>query len=296
MSKRRAASVSPSTPPTEELSCDHSHWHTSRLARTPDRNDRRSSGRRIRCRRLAHLRAPAGRPLSRASRSSGNPAAARALRDRAAARGIRLSNISAYQFYPDVGWDDVAPAIDATADARCADHRCEWLRSRYWHASPRCWLGYCEAAAASGIRVALEFLPYSGVRTLDDALRIVEATGADERGRAARCAAPRPVGRRARRHRAHSGEADGVRTALRREALDGTANRRSAAKRGADRAAARRHRRPAALRVPRRAAGGDGDRVRGRARRHGTSVALEKARAAHDDAERFMRAYAEHRA
>src|SRR5690349_608235 len=46
----------------------------------------------------------------------GDPVATRALRDRAAARGIRLSNVSAYQFYPDIGWEDVAPAIDATAE------------------------------------------------------------------------------------------------------------------------------------------------------------------------------------
>ncbi|MFE9249138.1 sugar phosphate isomerase/epimerase family protein [Streptomyces sp. NPDC007088] len=37
--------------------------------------------------------------------------------------------------------------------------------------------GLCEAAASAGARVALEFLPYAGVRTLGEAWRIVEGAG-----------------------------------------------------------------------------------------------------------------------
>jgi sugar phosphate isomerase/epimerase len=111
----------------------------------------------------------------------GHPDAARALRDRAADHGIRLSNVSGYQFYPDVGWDDVAPVIEATAilgakivvangfDPDLA--RFTALFSRY-----------CGLADAAGIRVALEFMPYSGIRDLDAAVRVVNDSGAPNAG------------------------------------------------------------------------------------------------------------------
>lgn len=111
----------------------------------------------------------------------GQPGVAASLRQRAADRGIRLSNVSAYQFYPDVTWDDVAPVIDATqalgvpiivANGFDPDEQ------KFTELFAR----YCEAAASAGIRVALEFLPYSGVRNLEAALRIVERSGAGNAG------------------------------------------------------------------------------------------------------------------
>jgi len=107
--------------------------------------------------------------------------AARALRRRAADLGIRVSNVSAYQFYPDVGCDDVAPAID-TASALGApivvangfDPDLERFTALFAR--------YCAAAHAAGIRVALEFLPYSAVRDLDTALRVVTRSGAANAG------------------------------------------------------------------------------------------------------------------
>jgi sugar phosphate isomerase/epimerase len=103
------------------------------------------------------------------------------LRDRAAARGIRLSNVSAYQFYPDVTWDHVAPAIDAAATLRApivVANGFDPDLGRFTGMLAR----YCEAAAAANIRVALEFLPYSAVRSLDDALRVIAETGAPNAG------------------------------------------------------------------------------------------------------------------
>jgi sugar phosphate isomerase/epimerase len=111
----------------------------------------------------------------------GQLATIQALRQRASDQGIRLSNVSAYQFYPDVTWEQVAPAIEAThalgipvivANGFDADEeRFTALFARY-----------CEGAAAAGIRVALEFLPYSGVRNLAAALRVVERSGAGNAG------------------------------------------------------------------------------------------------------------------
>jgi len=107
--------------------------------------------------------------------------AAKALRERSADRGIRLSNVSAYQFYPDVSWEQVAPVIETThalgvpiivANGFDPD------ASRFTAMFAR----YCEAASQAGIRVALEFLPYSGVRDLDAALAVVTQSGAENAG------------------------------------------------------------------------------------------------------------------
>lgn len=111
----------------------------------------------------------------------GHPARANELKAQARSLGIRLSNVSAYQFYPDVTWEQVAPAIDAThalgvpiVVANCFDPDL----ARFTDLLAR----YCERAGQAGIRVALEFLPYSAVRSLEAAVRVVEASGAPNAG------------------------------------------------------------------------------------------------------------------
>ena len=111
----------------------------------------------------------------------GNAAAACALRDRAAARGIGLSNVSAYQFYPDVGWDDVAPVIDTTAALGAPIIVANGFDPELARFTPL-FARYCAAANEAGIRVALEFLPYSGVRNVDEAMRVVVDSGAANAG------------------------------------------------------------------------------------------------------------------
>lgn len=111
----------------------------------------------------------------------GDPSAIQALTQRASDQGIRLSNVSAYQFYPDVIWEDVAPVIETTQGLGIPiivansfdpdEQRFTAIFSRY-----------CEAAAQANIRVALEFLPYSGVRNLAAALRVIERSAASNAG------------------------------------------------------------------------------------------------------------------
>ncbi len=111
----------------------------------------------------------------------GRTDAAQALCRRAADLGIRISNVSAYQFYPDVGWDDVAPAIDvahALGAPIVVANGFDTDLPRFTALLAR----YCAAAHAAGIRVALEFLPYSAVRDLDAALRVVLDCGAPNAG------------------------------------------------------------------------------------------------------------------
>lgn len=111
----------------------------------------------------------------------GDAAATRSLRSRAEDLGVRLSNVSGYQFYPDVTLDQVAPVVNATAELGVpviVANGFDPDEARFTALFAR----YCELAARSGIRVALEFLPYSGVRDLATALRIVAASGADNAG------------------------------------------------------------------------------------------------------------------
>lgn len=107
----------------------------------------------------------------------GQPAMVRALRDRAADDGVAISNISAYQFYPDVGWEHLAPAIDtghALGAGIMVVNGFDPDLSRFADRLAR----YAEAAASAGMRVALEFLPYSAVRNLAQARAIVERSAA----------------------------------------------------------------------------------------------------------------------
>lgn len=109
------------------------------------------------------------------------PEAASELRARAADLGIRVSNVSAYQFYPDVDWDDVAPAIDTTVALGApiiVANGFDPDLARFTALFGR----YCAAAHAADIHVALEFLPYSAVRTLDAALEVVTQSGAPNAG------------------------------------------------------------------------------------------------------------------
>ncbi len=109
------------------------------------------------------------------------PETIRELRQRAADLGVRLSNASGYQFYPDVSLGQVAPVVEATAELGIGVLVANGFdpdEARFTDVFSR----YCELAEKARIRVALEFLPYSGVRNLDAALRIIEASGSRTAG------------------------------------------------------------------------------------------------------------------
>jgi len=100
----------------------------------------------------------------------GAPDKVRELKSRAAGLGVRLSNVSGYQFYPDVTLGQVAPVIAATAAIGApviVANGFDPVEARFTELFAR----YCELARQGGIRVALEFLPYSGVRNLEAAPR-----------------------------------------------------------------------------------------------------------------------------
>ncbi|AHG62242.1 sugar phosphate isomerase/epimerase family protein [Advenella mimigardefordensis] len=110
-----------------------------------------------------------------------NPSTISALRNQATELGVRLSNVSGYQFYPETSIDQVKPVIDATAELGVpilVANSFDPDESRFMDT----FASYCELAEKAGIRVALEFLPYSGVRTLEAAWRVVQVSSCNQAG------------------------------------------------------------------------------------------------------------------
>lgn len=111
----------------------------------------------------------------------GNPGVIRDLKDRLDGHGLRLSNTSTYHLSPDVSLDALRPAIDATVAlgsrtmlVTCLDgDHARWVAFM---------ARFCEAAAESGIRLALEFVPYSEARTAEVAMGLLDRVGADNFG------------------------------------------------------------------------------------------------------------------
>jgi len=111
----------------------------------------------------------------------GEREAIRGIRREASDAGVRIANVSAYQFFPDTRWEDVQPVI-ATAHELGAPFVVAYSfdpdEARFLAVFAR----YCEEARAAGVRIALEFLPYSRVRDLRSALDIIDRSGASNAG------------------------------------------------------------------------------------------------------------------
>ncbi|EHM03194.1 AP endonuclease, family 2 [Acetobacteraceae bacterium AT-5844] len=111
----------------------------------------------------------------------GDAAATRHLRSVLKTAGIPLSNVSAYQFYPEVGWEDIAPVVELTAELggeMIVANGFDPDLGRFAELLSR----YAGLAAQAGIRVALEFMPYSAVRTVEDARALVDRVAAPNLG------------------------------------------------------------------------------------------------------------------
>lgn len=106
------------------------------------------------------------------TRVIGHPDAIADIVARLARHAMRLSNLSAYHLYPDVTLRELVPLLDTaqalgtdTLLASCYDGD----RARFC----RMLASYADAAAERGLRLALEFVPFSRARSLADALDIV---------------------------------------------------------------------------------------------------------------------------
>lgn len=88
--------------------------------------------------------------------------------------GISITHVTAYWVTAELGLADVLPVIDTAAalgagmiGANCGNP--DEARFVSFMAA------YCEAAAKCRVKLVLEFLPYSGVKTLQQAIRVIRA-------------------------------------------------------------------------------------------------------------------------
>jgi sugar phosphate isomerase/epimerase len=111
----------------------------------------------------------------------GNRQAIAAIRRRIADTGLSLSNISAYHLYPDVAVDDLKRVMEAVVELGAGI-----LVANSYDPDERAYVDklarYCELGATAGVRIAVEFMRYSAVRTIHDASRVVRAVGAANAG------------------------------------------------------------------------------------------------------------------
>jgi sugar phosphate isomerase/epimerase len=134
---------------------------------------------------LAHLTIDRAEPLDFVEAAAaggfdaqvaGNPALLRDLQRRLAETGLKVLQVNSFWIGPDTGMEHILPVLDA-AEALGAEHVLVVLndpdRARGTAMLARC----CEAAAARGLVIALEFQSYGMVRSLRECLGLVEASG-----------------------------------------------------------------------------------------------------------------------
>jgi sugar phosphate isomerase/epimerase len=111
----------------------------------------------------------------------GNKAAIAELRQRAAGAGVRISNVSAYHMYPDIGEAHLKAIIETVAELGSKI----FVANSYdpdedaYVAKLRT---LCQLGRSAGIRVAVEFMRYSAVKGLFDAQRVIEKVGLPNAG------------------------------------------------------------------------------------------------------------------
>ena len=111
----------------------------------------------------------------------GNPSAIAMLRDRAKASGMRISSITGYGFFPDLPFDHHARVLET---AERLDSSLIVLNVYYedHDAFADALARLCERAAAHRLRVGVEFMPFSGLRTLAQAERAIARSAAVNAG------------------------------------------------------------------------------------------------------------------
>ena len=107
---------------------------------------------------------------------TGNASLIRDLRRRRDDTGIAITHVTTYWVTPDLTLAEFAPVMETAAElgagmivVNCGyDDEARFVSFM---------AAYCEAAARSRLRLMLEFMPFSGAKTLEQGVRMVEATG-----------------------------------------------------------------------------------------------------------------------
>lgn len=93
-----------------------------------------------------------------------------------AAQDVSLSNVSAFQFYPGLTMSHLESVVDTTAELGASTIVVNSFMEDSAHFADL-FARYAECAAGRGIALALEFLPYSQVKSMEDALSITRGSG-----------------------------------------------------------------------------------------------------------------------
>lgn len=90
--------------------------------------------------------------------------------------GVAITHVTAYWVTPDLALADFLPVIDTAAElgAGTIVVNCGYAEENRFVSFMA---SYCEAAARNDLALALEFMPYSGARSLEQALRMIAAAG-----------------------------------------------------------------------------------------------------------------------
>lgn len=110
-----------------------------------------------------------------------SPAMQRALASAVRSGGLRLSNISAFHLYPDITMEHLLPVLEVSAKLGAA-----YVVACSYHDHPQQAVDilgpYSEAAAAHGLRLALEIVSYSRCSTLAQANHLIGQVGSPALG------------------------------------------------------------------------------------------------------------------
>lgn len=107
---------------------------------------------------------------------TGNASLIRELGRRSGDTGIAITHVTAYWVTPDLALAQFLPVIDTAAElgAGMIVVNCGYDDETRFVSFMA---AYCEAAAGSRLRLMLEFMPFSGAKTLEQGVRMVEKTG-----------------------------------------------------------------------------------------------------------------------
>jgi sugar phosphate isomerase/epimerase len=107
---------------------------------------------------------------------TGNAPVIRELRRRRDDTGVAITHVTAYWATPELTLAEFTPVIDTAADlgASMIGVNCGYDDEARFVSFMA---AYCEAAAKSRLRLLLEFMPFSGAKTLAQALRMLEQAG-----------------------------------------------------------------------------------------------------------------------
>ena len=105
----------------------------------------------------------------------GNPSAIKELRDAVKSEGVRISSVTTYHIYPDVRVEDYLSVLETTATLGCSTI----VAASYEVPDERLaefFAAYADEASQFGIRLSIEFQPYSGIKNLAQANHLITLT------------------------------------------------------------------------------------------------------------------------